>query len=108
MGTSAKETGNNGVLTWGSLEANTNETITNTTKTNKENMSSTTIGGWPKGVTIATTISNKSQMQNALNEATDEYMNKRLDSKRNSKRTSKGTISLIIDLAKERNEQLQM
>ena len=38
MGTLAYETGNNGVLTWGSLEANTN-----TTKTNKEDMSSTTI-----------------------------------------------------------------
>ena len=38
MGTLAYETGNNGVLTWGSLEANKN-----TTKTNKEDMSSTTI-----------------------------------------------------------------
>jgi hypothetical protein len=75
-------------------------------KTNKEDMSRTTVGGWPKGATlIAATIinSNKSQMQNALNEATDEYMNKMLDSKNNNKRTSKGTISLIIDAAKERN-----
>ena len=98
MGTLAYETRNNDVLTWGSLEANTN-----TTKTNKEDMSSTTVGGRPKGATIAATISNKSQMQNALSEATDEYMNKMLDSKNNNKRTSKGTISLIIDAAKERN-----
>jgi hypothetical protein len=58
MGTSAYETGDNGVLLtwWGSLEANKIEAIKNSKIKNKEGISSTTVGGWPNGVlTIAAT-----------------------------------------------------
>ena len=37
----------------------------------------TSVGGWPKGATIAASMrSSKFQMQNALSEATDNYLSK--------------------------------
>ena len=36
----------------------------------------TTVDGWPKGATIAASMSSKFQMQNALSEATDNYLSK--------------------------------